>query len=350
MGSYLSSGVNAYGLFGVCFDHTANNRLLHNPVGKNIHLTAVVPEELAGKRLDQALARLFSGHSRSRLQEWIRSGDVLVDNRAMRQRERVRGGEQIEIRAAFSVQEESLPEDIPLEVIHEDPSLLVVNKPPGLVVHPGAGNPHRTLLNALLHYDSTLDRVPRAGIVHRLDKNTSGLMVIARTPECHTRLVEMMQSRKIERQYQAIVTGAMTAGGTVDAPVGRHPVKRTRMAVVERGKPAVTHYRVIRRFAAYTHIRIQLETGRTHQIRVHMAHIRHPIVGDPVYGGRLRLPKNASGKLITALKNFPRQALHASDITLPHPATGERLQCHSHLPEDMQQLLQILENENNAGR
>jgi len=319
-------------------------------VEKNIHLTAVIPEELAGKRLDQALARLFSEHSRSRLQEWIRSGDVLVDNRSMGQRERVRGGEHIEIRTAFSMREVSLPENIPLEAIHEDPSLLVINKPPGLVVHPGAGNPRRTLLNALLHYDNALDRVPRAGIIHRLDKNTSGIMVVARTPECHTRLVEMMQAREINRQYEAIVTGVMTAGSIIDAPVGRHPVKRTRMAVVDRGKPAITHYRVIKRFAAHTHIRIRLETGRTHQIRVHMAHIRYPIVGDPIYGGRLRLPKNAGKELIAALKNFPRQALHASDISLPHPVTGEDLQCHAPLPEDMQHLLQILEKDANAGR
>lgn len=317
---------------------------------KNIHLTAVVPKELAGKRLDQALARLFSEHSRSRLQEWIRSGDVRVDNCTMDQRKRVRGGEHIEIKAVFTVQEDALPEDIPLNVIYEDPSLLMVNKPPGLVVHPGAGNPDRTLLNALLHYDNALDRVPRAGIIHRLDKNTSGLMVVARTPECHTRLVEMMQAREIERQYQAIVTGVMTAGGTIDAPVGRHPLKRTRMAVVNHGKPAITHYRVIKRFAAHTHIRIHLETGRTHQIRVHMAYIRYPIVGDPVYGGRLRLPKNAGKELISTLKNFPRQALHASDISLLHPVTGEQLQCQAPLPEDMQHLLQILEKNDDAGR
>ena len=315
---------------------------------KTIHLTAIIPQELAGKRLDQALALLFSEHSRSRLQEWIRSGDVLVDNRARGQRDRVSGGEHVEIRTAFSVQEESRPEAIPLDIVHQDPALLVINKPPGLVVHPGAGNPGRTLLNALLHFDNSLDRVPRAGIIHRLDKDTSGLMVVARTPEAHTRLVDMMQRREIERHYQAIVTGVMTAGGTVDAPVGRHPVKRTRMAVTEHGKPAVSHYRVIRRYKAHTHIRIQLETGRTHQIRVHMAHIRYPIVGDPVYGGRLRLPANAAEDLIAALKNFPRQALHAGEISMPHPLTGKPLQCRSPLPDDMQTLLQRLESENNA--
>jgi pseudouridine synthase, RluA family len=220
---------------------------------KTVHLTAVIPQELTGKRLDQALAILFPEHSRARLQEWIRSGGVRLDQGLVKQRQRVRGGERIVIKAAFVAEDAWTAEDIPIEILHEDNALLILNKPPGLVVHPGAGNPRHTLFNALLHYDPKLKLVPRAGIVQRLDKDTSGLMVIARTPECHTILVSRLQERRIKREYQAVVTGVLTAGGSIDMPISRHPQKRTRMAVTENGRQAVTHYRIIKKYRAHTH-------------------------------------------------------------------------------------------------
>jgi len=314
-------------------------------MNKVIHLTTTIPEDLAGKRLDQALAILFHDHSRVRLQEWIRGGEVRINHQTASQRQRVKGGEHIEIKASFKLQADSVAEDIPLQIIHEDEQFLIVNKPPGLVVHPGAGNREHTLLNALLHYDPKLEIVPRAGIVHRLDKDTSGVMIVARTPEVHTSLVAQLQAREIKREYQAIVTGVMTAGGSVDQPIGRHPGKRTQMAVVEHGKAAVTHFRIIKKFRAHTHIRLQLESGRTHQIRVHMAWLKYPIVGDPVYARRAHLPKGASQQLIDMLQTFPRQALHACAITLQHPQTDEILICEAPLPEDMQQLLDVLKKD-----
>lgn len=314
-------------------------------MNKPIHLIATIPEDLAGKRLDQALAILFQDHSRARLQEWIRSGEVKVNHQTASQRQQVRGGENVEINASFKLQEITTAEAIPLQILYEDKQLLVLNKPPGLVVHPGAGNREHTLQNALLHYDPGLEIVPRAGIVHRLDKDTSGVMIVARTPEVHTYLVAQLQARHIKREYQAIVTGVMTAGGSVDQPIGRHPRKRTHMAVVEHGKAAITHFRIIRKYRSHTHIRLQLETGRTHQIRVHMAWLKYPIVGDPVYAGRAHLPKGASEELIDMLQTFPRQALHACAISLQHPMTEKTLACEAPLPEDMQQLLEILEND-----
>ncbi|MBM2829304.1 MAG: rluD [Gammaproteobacteria bacterium] len=310
---------------------------------KPIYLNAIIPDELAGKRLDQALAILFSQYSRSRLQNWIRNGDVHVNNMIIRQRERVKGGEHIEINARYEIQQSWSAENISLQIIYEDDALFVLNKPAGMIVHPGAGNPEHTLLNALLYHDPQLEFVPRAGIVQRLDKDTSGLMVIARTPQCHTYLVEQLQARNIKREYQAIVCGVMTAGGSIDKPVGRHPRKRTHMAVVDNGKPAVTHYRIIKKYSTHTHIRVQLETGRTHQIRVHMAYLRYPIVGDPVYGGRANIPKGASTNLLSVLKSFKRQALHACTISLQHPITNELLRCETPLPEDMRTLVDALE-------
>lgn len=312
---------------------------------KALHLSAVIPPDLASKRLDQALAVIFPQHSRSRLQDWIRSGSVLVDNNSASKQQRVKGGEQIVINATCEPQQHWSAEDIPLEIIHEDGELLIINKPAGLIVHPGAGNPAHTLLNALLHYDPVLGQVPRAGIVQRLDKDTSGLMVIARTRESHTYLVAQLQARKIHREYQAIVTGIMTAGGTVDQPIGRHTRKRTQMAVVDNGKPAITHYRVLKKYRAHTHIRVKLETGRTHQIRVHMAYIKHPIVGDPLYSGRAKLPKGIGPQLRHELEIFPRQALHACAISLLHPGTGKTEQYEICLPEDMQNLLNSLEKD-----
>jgi 23S rRNA pseudouridine1911/1915/1917 synthase len=311
-------------------------------------VNVTVPAELQGKRLDQALAELCPHHSRSRLQAWIKSGYVTVDNLLPRQRDVVQGGETIRINAEFESSERVWSrEAIPLDILHTDNDIIILNKPPGLVVHPGAGNPEHTLLNALLYRFPDLEQIPRAGIVQRLDKDTSGLMIIARSLTAHTYLVDQIQQRLVTREYQGIVAGVMTAGGTVDAPIGRHPIKRKRMAVVESGKPARTHYRVIKRFQAHTWIQLRLESGRTHQIRVHMAHIRHPLVGDPVYGGRQRFPKSSGPALLEALQTFPRQALHACRIELTHPETGATVSWEAPLPEDMTSLLSLLETNGN---
>ena len=310
-----------------------------------LHLSATIPEELAGKRLDQALAEMFPEHSRSRLQTWIKSGELQVNSRPASQRQKVSGGESIILHTIYSPQQDWDAENIPLDILFEDEYLLVVNKPAGLVVHPGAGNPAHTLLNALLHHDPQLVIVPRAGIVHRLDKGTSGVMLVARKPEVHTFLVAELQKRAIKREYEAIVNGVMTAGGTIHLPVGRHPVKRTRMAVVKNGKEAVTHYRIIRKFRAHTHIRVFLETGRTHQIRVHLSHQHYPIVGDPDYNKRASIPRGCGDELKLGLQTFPRQALHAISIQCKHPQTGKPMTCETELPDDMQTLLGLLEDD-----
>ncbi len=312
-------------------------------MSEQLRLQAIIPESLAGKRFDQVLATLFPEHSRTRLQEWIKNGQVRVDDKILRQRDKVKGGENIVIVASYENLNSWEAENINLNIIYEDEALLILNKPAGLVVHPGAGNPKHTLLNALLHYDPNLKFVPRAGIVQRLDKDTSGLMVIARTPETQTYLVKQLQERKIRREYQAIVSGVMISGGTIDKPVGRHPVQRTRMAVIDNGKPAITHYRIIKKYPAHTHIKVLLETGRTHQIRVHMAYLKFPIVGDPVYAGRPKIPKGITSDLAMALQSFPRQALHASAIELIHPSTGKDHFVEGPLPEDMRILLKNLE-------
>ncbi len=312
---------------------------------RTISLTATVPEELSGKRLDQALASLFNEHSRSRLQDWIRQGKVQLDQQIVTQRFKLKGGEHIEIKAELEAQIEHTPEDIPLNIVYEDEHILVVNKIAGMVTHPGAGNQSSTLLNALLHHQPKLKLVSRAGIVHRLDKETTGLMIIAKTPESHTRLVEAMQERAIKREYQALVKGHITAGATVDQPIGRHPKHRTRMAVIHTGKEAVTHYRVIKKFRDFTLVNCQLETGRTHQIRVHMAHILHPIIGDPVYGGRFTRPKGCSDALADRLRSFKRQALHAWQLSLEHPETGEPMHWQAPLPDDFLSLLEAITNE-----
>ena len=307
-----------------------------------LEITLVIPPEQAGQRLDQALAVLLHDHSRSRLKSWIDAGEVLVDGSPRRPRDKVSGGETVVISARLPEEVRAVAQDIPLVLVHEDRHVFVVNKPAGLVVHPGAGNPDFTLQNALLALDPKLVRLPRAGIVHRLDKDTSGLLVVARTLAAHTALVRMLEERDIHREYEAICRGVMTAGGTVDAPIDRHPTDRVRMAVRQGGRESVTHYRVIKRFRAHTHVRVQLETGRTHQIRVHLAHAGFPIVGDRVYGGRLALPRGASEALRVALREFPRQALHAARLQFAHPVTAKPVECVAPLPADMQELLRVL--------
>jgi len=302
-----------------------------------------IPLEAAGLRFDQALARALPQYSRARLKTWIDSGSVQVDGRPLRGKDKLLGGEKVRIRAELPVEDRVQPEPMPLAVVFEDRSLLVIDKPAGLVVHPGAGNSRHTLQNALLALDPQLSLVPRAGLVHRLDKDTSGLLVVARTPEAHTALTSAMAARQITREYLAVCTGVMTAGGTIAEPIGRHRTLRTRMAVRADGRPAVTHYRVERRFRAHTLVRITLETGRTHQIRVHLAQIGFPVVGDPVYGGRRRLPKGCSPTLAAELQSFPRQALHAALLRLEHPATHREREWRSPLPADMERLLAALE-------
>jgi 23S rRNA pseudouridine1911/1915/1917 synthase len=304
-----------------------------------------IPPELSGQRLDQALAQLFPEYSRSRLSQWIKDGRVLLDDAKARPRDAVMGGQRVSLTPA----EESLtsmePEDLPLDIVYEDPALIVVNKPVGLVVHPGAGNRAGTLQNALLHHAPELAQVPRAGLVHRIDKDTSGLLVVARTLAAHTTLVAALQAREFERSYVAVTLGVMTGGGTVDAPIKRHPTDRVRMSVREGGRESVTHYRVLKRFRAHTYISIELETGRTHQIRVHLAHIKYPLVGDQVYGRRLGPPRNASPKLQATLRAFHRQALHAQKLGLTHPTSGEQLHWEVPPPADFQQLLLALEED-----
>ena len=309
------------------------------------HLSSRVPDALAGMRLDQALAEMFASYSRARLQQWIRGGQVTVDARQWRAKDKVLGGEQIELTAMLAEEVTSLPQAIPLHIVYEDEHLLVINKPAGLVVHPAAGNHDGTMLNALLHYAPELVHVPRAGIVHRIDKETSGLLVVARTLTAQTDLVQQLQERSIEREYEAVAMGVMTSGGSVDAPVGRHAVDRKRMAVTRSGKPAVSHYRVVERFRIHTHIKVHLETGRTHQIRVHMAYIHHSLLGDPVYGGRLRMPPGSSESLMATLRTFKRQALHAARLALQHPESGEPMEWHAPLPDDMTTLIKALHDD-----
>ncbi len=309
----------------------------------DINLTGTIPAESAQQRLDQALASLFSDYSRSRIQSWIRNGWVQLNGTVCTQpRQKVVGEEAVLITA------ECLPEDtweaeaMDLPIVYEDDAVIIVNKPAGWVVHPAAGNLQGTLLNALLHHAPELAVLPRAGIVHRLDKDTSGLLVVARTLAAHHHLVEQLQAREFLREYEAIACGILISGDTIDLPIGRHPHSRTRMAVTEKGKPAVTHYRVAERYRGHTRLRVKLETGRTHQIRVHMAAKRHPLLGDSVYGERLRFPKGASEALCEQLRQFKRQALHAAQLGITHPTTGETLSWQAPLPDDMQQLIEYL--------
>ncbi len=304
-----------------------------------------IPLTLAGARLDQAAAELFAEHSRERLKGWIKQGALTVDGRPGKPKDKVAGGEWLRLAAAIEEDTRFEPEAIPLDIVHEDDDVLVLDKPAGLVVHPAAGNPDGTLLNALLHHCPDLAGVPRAGIVHRLDKDTTGLMVVAKTLAAQTALVEQLQARTVSREYDAVCLGVMTSGGTVDAPIGRHPKDRKRQAVHSGGKPAVTHYRVVERFRAHTHVRCRLETGRTHQIRVHLAHRRFPLVGDPLYGGRLKLPAGAGEGLKTLLREFPRQALHARKLAFLHPGSGETVEFRAPLPDDLLLLIDYLRDD-----
>jgi 23S rRNA pseudouridine1911/1915/1917 synthase len=308
---------------------------------------AVVPLSAAGRRFDQTLAEMFPDYSRSRLTAWVKAGAITLDGAAAAPRHLLRGGEQVRLEAELETEVTSAPEDIALDIVHEDEHLLVMNKPAGLVVHPGAGNPAGTVLNALLHHDPKLAELPRGGIVHRLDKDTSGLMVVAKTLATHTALVDMLSRHAVERQYEAVVLGTLIAGGTVDAPIGRHMSDRLRQAVrdEEDGKHAVTHYRLRERFRAHTLIQCNLETGRTHQIRVHLAHIGHALVGDPLYGGGLRLPKGATQELVAALREFRRQALHAERLVFEHPADGQLMQFNAARPLDLEQLIEALKGD-----
>jgi 23S rRNA pseudouridine1911/1915/1917 synthase len=300
------------------------------------------PPEYAGKRLDQALAALLPQYSRSRIQGWIADGAVLVNGLTVKPRDKVTGGEAATVEARLPPEIGIKAEKLPLDIVHQDAHIIVLNKPPGVVVHPGAGNPGKTLQNALLAHDPKLKRVPRAGLVHRIDKDTSGLLVVARTMDAQTKLVAELSEHEIEREYLAVCTGVMTGGGTVDKPLDRHRSHRLKFAVRSDGREAVTHYRVEKRFRQHTLARVRLETGRTHQIRVHMEHIGYPIVGDPLYAGRKRYPKGASPELREALEKFHRQALHAARLTVTHPKTGERVSFEAPLPEDLKGLIDML--------
>ncbi|WP_430009196.1 23S rRNA pseudouridine(1911/1915/1917) synthase RluD [Methylophaga lonarensis] len=314
-------------------------------MSETIKLHCEIPDELTGMRLDQALAQLFPDYSRGQLTKWIKAGEVMVDNTQRRPRDKVHSGEQIQIRATLQVQDDHWQaEALHLDIVYEDEEVLILNKPAGMVVHPGAGNHQGTLVNALLNHAPSLIHIPRAGIVHRIDKQTTGLLMVAKTLRAHNSLIGQLQERTVLREYQAVVGGVLTAGGTVDAPLGRHHIDRKRMAVTDSGKPAVTYYRVIERFRAHTHIRCKLETGRTHQIRVHMAHIRHPLVGDPVYGGRMH-GKGLSEACREAVTGFRRQALHAGVLGFEHPASGELVSWEVPIPDDMQQLIHALQTD-----
>jgi 23S rRNA pseudouridine1911/1915/1917 synthase len=303
-----------------------------------------IPPEMAGQRLDSALARLMPEHSRTRIKGWIEAGAVKVDRAACKPRDLVEAGSRVRVHITTDevAQPQVLPEAIALRLVHQDPEVLVIDKPAGLVVHPGAGNPRHTLQNALLGLDPSLAALPRAGLIHRLDKDTSGLLVVARTPQAQTSLCRQLEARTMSREYLAACVGVMTGGGTIDEPIGRHRGDRLRMAIRVSGRPAVTHYRVVERFRAHTYLSVKLETGRTHQIRLHLSHIKYPIVGDPVYGGRFGLPRGATPALIDALRGFKRQALHAATLGFEHPRTGKQLTLQAPVPPDFAQLLAVM--------
>ncbi len=310
---------------------------------RKIQLEIVIPEKFKGKRLDLALSKLFPEHSRSRIQSWIKAGKVEVNNSKYKQRNVVNSGDIIKINTTLKSIDKHQAEHIGLDVIHEDKAIIILNKPAGLVVHPGAGNQKHTLVNALLHFDKKLDVLPRAGIIHRLDKDTTGIMIIARTIESYTYLVNELQKRKIKRNYKEIICGQLVAGGVIENKIGRHPVHRTKMAVTDKGKLATTHYRIIKKFQHYTYLDIQLGTGRTHQIRVHMNNEKHPIIGDPLYGKNTFIKKGIDASLREFIKNFKRQALHAYNLEFTHPISKKIISLKAELPDDMNNLIKILE-------
>lgn len=309
--------------------------------GQRISASAIVPEADAGRRVDQVAAELFAEHSRSRLSAWIRDGELTLDGHRVKPSERVAGGESVRLEARIEAATTDVPEAIELAILHEDAACLVVNKPPGLTVHPGAGQASGTLVNALLHRTPSLASLPRAGLVHRLDKDTSGALLVAKTLAAHTALTAALQQREIHRHYIAVVQGVAIAGGTIDAPIDRHPRDRLRKAVREDGRSAVTHYRVRERWRDHSLLEVTLETGRTHQIRVHLAHVGFPIVGDPLYGGGLKLPRRADETVKTALGGFRRQALHAERLRFASPA-GEEINVSAPWPDDLARLIETL--------
>ena len=313
-----------------------------------IQHTIIVPDALGGMRIDQALVKLLPDYSRTQLQAWIKNAEITVDNKTVKARDTVLGGETISLTAALKPQPTWDAQNIALDIVYEDEALLVINKPVGMVVHPASGHRSDTLLNALLHHAPELHALPRAGILHRLDKDTSGLLVIAKTHTALLKLNKQLKARTMTRVYQAVVSGVLISGGCIDQPIGRHPIKRKSMAVIETGKPAVTHYRVMERYRAHTRIKVQLETGRTHQIRVHMASIKHPLLGDQTYGGHLQLPKGATPELVQQLRQFKRQALHACELGLIHPVTQQSLTWQAPLPDDMQELIAVLKKDAEA--
>ena len=305
-------------------------------------LKIIIPERMTGERIDAAIARMLPEYSRSKISTWIKAGDVLINQHKFKPKDRSKGDEIVEVSLKQSENISWVAEDIPLEVVFEDDDIIIINKPVGLVTHPGAGNWKGTLANGLLGYDPELFKLDRAGIVHRLDKNTSGLMVVARSEKAQKNLVEQLQTHTVSREYSAIVYGHMISGGSVDKPIGRDSRDRIKQAVTESGKHAITHYRVIDRFAHHTHVKAILETGRTHQIRVHLSHIGYSLIGDPMYGGKIRFPKKADEALKDALKGFKRQALHAKKLTIVHPISGEIMSWKAPLPDDMLTLLDVL--------
>ncbi len=308
-----------------------------------IQLRAQTDKTDAGKRLDQVAARLFKEYSRGQLQKWIRSGELTVDGREQKPTYKVMDGETLAIAAQPEARDETVPQDIPLDLLYSDDDVLVINKPAGIVVHPAAGNRDGTLQNALLYFDANLAVLPRSGLVHRLDKDTSGVMVVARSLRAHTSLVAQLQARSMSRVYEAVAAGEIRRRGTIDEPIARHPRDRKRMAVVAGGKKAISQYRILQAFNGFTHIEVSLQTGRTHQIRVHMAHLGHPLVGDATYGRKPRSVKGMDAGLVTAIKAFPRQALHARYLTFQHPVDQREMHFEAVLPQDMLDLLEILQ-------
>ena len=305
-------------------------------------LQIIIPERMSGQRLDAVLSELLPDLSRSKIVAWIKSGKASINNKSFKPKDKASGNEIVYLSIDQKEKISWTPEKIPLEIVFEDAEIIVINKPFGLVTHPGAGNWNGTLANALLYYDSNLSKIDRAGIVHRLDKNTSGLMVVAKNTKSQKYLVEQLQSHSVVREYSAIVYGHMISGGTVDHPIGRDPRDRVKQSVLRNGKESITHYRVMDRFLNHTHVKAILETGRTHQIRVHLAYVGHPLIGDPLYGGRVRFPKNARPELKDALRSFDRQALHSKKLTLKHPRTGILMTWKVELPNDMKELINCL--------